>query len=46
MKSPIQLGKPQYSTHCDEEEQTAKVETKNTDENKVMYKLTGKPREG
>ncbi len=44
MKSPIQLGKPQYPIHCDEEEQTAKAETKNADESKVMYKLTEKLR--
>ncbi len=44
MKNPIQLGKPPYPIHCDEEEKAAKVEAENTDENKFMYKLTGKPR--
>jgi len=43
MKSPIQLGKPQHPTHCDEEEKAAKVETKNTNENKLIDTLTGKP---
>ncbi len=44
MKNPIQLGKPPYPIHCDEEEKAVKVKTKNTDENKGMYKPTGKPR--
>ncbi len=44
MKSPIQLGKPPYPIHFDEEEKAAKVKTKNTDENKIMYQLTGKSR--
>ena len=44
MKSPIQLGKPQYPIHCDEEKKATKVKTKNADENKIMYKLTGIPR--
>ncbi len=44
MKSPIQLGKPPYPIHYDEEEKATKVETKNTDEIKVMYRLAGKIR--
>ena len=44
MKRPIQLGNAQYPIHCGEEEEAAKVETENTVENKVTYKLTGKPR--
>jgi hypothetical protein len=44
MKSLKQLSKTPYPIHCDEKEKAAKVKTKNTDENKVMYKLTGKSR--
>jgi len=44
MKSPIQLGKPPYPIQHDEEEKGAKIETKNIDQNKVMYQLTGKIR--
>ncbi len=42
MKSSIQLCKPPYPVRHDEEETAGKIETKNIDENKVVYQLTRK----